>query len=448
MTAIRTQLPRSVRVSDHPPARGISYNQEQICLLGAFYPGNSAYNAQAAIHVSGELDLVCLERAVSYVIGRHEMLRTTISLSDEGYRATVHKPFHFVIPFHDLSGLSEPDRRRAVTALRHDRQDRVFDLEMLPLLSIDAVRLAAGEWTLIQVEHHVVHDGWSFGRFWEEVQAGYNALAAGRQPRLPALPAQYQQFVSWQRSRMEGEYGRKAVDFWTGYLDGAAEVPLGGTPTRADSLDGHDLETTLPGETYDRIRDTARSLAVSPFVLMFSVYARLLAEKSEVTDFCIGTAVHARTETELEPLIGMVVNTIPVRVTIRESDPPARVARSVQGSLFRALRYNDVPLSLIVRRLKLTQQRGRNPVFRHCFSFHDSQVPRLKLGNGAAEIHEGQNQTAKFDMNIVVITPSATRDATHARMLWQFSRSVFSPAEAVEFIRDYELRLAGVLRES
>jgi hypothetical protein len=448
VTVVRTQVLKPARVSDHPPARGISYNQEQICLLGAFYPQNQAYNAQATIHVGGELDLVCLERAVSHVIDRHEMLRTVISLGDDGYRATVHEPYDFVIPFHDLSGLPEPDRQSALDVLRHDRQDRVFDLETLPLLSIDAVRLAAGEWALIQVEHHVVHDGWSFGRFWEEVQAGYNALVAGRQPGLPELPAQYQQFVSWQRSRMAGEYGREAVDFWTGYLDGAGEVTLGGTPTQADSLDGHNLETTLPAETFDRIRDTARRLAVSPFVLMFSVYAQLLAEKSGESDLCIGTAVNARTETELEPLIGMVVNTIPVRVTVRGGDAPARVARGVQGSLFRALRYNDVPLSLIVRRLKIAQKPGRNPVFQHCFSFHDSQVPRLELGNGAAEIQEGQNQTAKFDMNIVVIPPSPTRDAVHARMFWQFSRSVFSRAEAVAFARDYEHMLTRFLRES
>jgi len=448
VTATGTQVRRPARVSDHPPARDISYNQEQICLLGAFYPRNQAYNAQATIHVRGDLDLVCLERAVSHVVARHEMLRTTISLGDDGYRATVHEPFHFSVPFHDLSGLPELERQRALAALRHDRQDRVFDVETLPLLSIDAVRLAPGEWRLIQVEHHVVHDGWSFGRFWDEVQASYNALVAGRRPRLPALAAQYQQFVSWQRGRMEGEYGEEAVDFWTGYLDGAADVTLGGPPAQSYRLDGHNLETTVPAETFDRIRDTARRLAVSPFVLMFSVYARLLAEKSGETDFCVGTAVNARTEAELEPLIGMVVNTIPVRVTVHDADPLARVFRGVQGSLFRALRYNDVPLSLIVRRLGIAQKRGRNPVFQHCFSFHDSQVPRLELGNAAAEIHEEQNQTAKFDMNIVVIPPSATRDAKHARMFWQFSRSVFARAEAVAFARDYEHLLARVLRES
>ena len=437
----------AARVSDHPPARAVSYNQEQICLLAAFYPGNRAYNAQATVHVHGELDLACLERAVSSVIARHEMLRTTVDLGDDGYRATVHPPFHLDIPFHDLSGLPEPERRRALDALRHDRQDRVFDLGMLPLLSLDAVRLAVGEWRLILVEHHLVHDGWSVGRFWDEVQACYDAAAADQPPALPPVAAQYQQFVSWQRDRMDGEYGREAIGFWTDYLAGAADVALGRVPARTDALAGHNLETRLAPATFDRIRETARRLAVSPFVLMFSVYARLLADRSGQTDFCVGTSVNGRTDPELEPLIGMLVNAMPVRVTIHPSDPMDHVVRGVQRSLFRAMRYPDVPLSLMVRRLGVAQRSGRNPVFQHCFSFHDSLVPRLALGNATAEIHEEQNQTAKFDMNIVVIPPSAARGTGHARVLWQFLRSVFSPAEAAAFVRDYDDLLASVLRE-
>ncbi|KOV83466.1 condensation domain-containing protein [Nocardia sp. NRRL S-836] len=436
------------RISDHEPAPGVSYNQEQICLLSAFYPGNQAYNAQAEIRVRGKWVPAVLERAVSHVIERHEMLRTTIHLAHDGYRATVHPPFAFTIPVHDLSALPEPERQRELAALRLRLQDTVFDTARLPLLSIDAVRLGADEWVLLQVEHHVVHDGWSFGRLWDEVQRAYNAVLDGTCPHLPPLPGQYQQFVSWQRSRMEGEYGRRAVDFWTGYLAGAGEATPGRVSTGTGRLDGHNLEITLPEETFARIRDRARDLAVSPFVLMFSTYARLLADLSGETDFCVGTAVNARTETELEPLIGMVVNTIPVRIAVGRADPFPSVVRSVQSSLFRALRYNDVPLSLVVRRLRLRQKRGRNPVFQHCFSFHDSEVPRLRFGAATAEIREAQNQSAKFDMNVVVIPPSATRDAGSARMFWQFSQNVFTRDEAVELVSEYERLLTRVLHES
>ncbi|RLK58750.1 condensation domain-containing protein [Actinokineospora cianjurensis] len=443
MTAVRTRP----RISELPPAPGVSFNQEQICLLEAFYPRNKAYNAQAEIRVRGALDLSTLERAVSHVVERHEMLRTTISLGATGYLATVHPPFPFTIRRHDLTGLPDGEAERELAAIRSRLQDQVFDTTVLPLLTLDAVRLAADEWALLQVEHHAVHDGWSFGRLWAEIQDCYDALAGGRAPELAALPAQYQQFVRWQRDRMAGEYGERAVEFWSDYLDGAGEVVLGGEPTGADSLDGHNLELTVTAETFARVRERAGELAVSPFVVMFSAYALLLAGKTGATDFCVGTAVNARTEAELEPLVGMVVNTVPVRVAVGAGEGLPGVARGVQGSLFRALRYNDVPLSLIVRRLGLAQRRGRNPVFQHCFSFHDSDVPRLRFGGATAEIREAQNQSAKFDMNVVVIPPSPTRDTGHARMFWQFSRAVFSRAEAVALAAEYERLLVRVLHE-
>jgi hypothetical protein len=433
-------------VSDHVPTREVSYNHEQICLLEAFYPQNQAYNFQATVHLRGPLDVACLERAVSHVVSRHEMLRTTISLGGGGFEATVHEPFHFRIPVHDLSGLPAVDQRRTLDAIRVRCQDRVFDVGRLPLLSMDAVRHADDEWTLVQVEHHVVHDGWSLGKLWGEVQAAYNALAAGKQPGLPALPAQYQQFVSWQRSRMTGAYGSKAVDFWCDYLDGEAEVSLGQPRGQANRLDGHNFETEVSAETFDELRDVAKQLAVSPFVLMFGAFAKLLATRTGERDFSVGTAVSARTETELEPIIGMVVNTIPVRVAVEESF--AGVVRNVQRSLFKALRYSDVPLSLIVRKLGIAQQRGRNPVFQHCFSFHDSEVPKLVLGDAVGEVHEEQNQSAKFDVNVVVIPPGRTRSVRHARVFWQCSQNVFTRAEAVEFARDYDELLTAMLRES
>lgn len=439
---------RTRRISEYPPAREVSYNQEQICLLSAFYPHNQAYNAQAEIRVRGGLDLSVLERAVSAVIERHEMLRTTISLAQDGYRATVHDPFAFTIPCHDLTRLPESERGPALEALRLRLQDQVFDTARLPLLTIDAVRLDTDEWALLQVEHHAVHDGWSFGRLWDEIQVHHNALLDGARTDLPPLPAQYQRFVRWQRDRMAGEYGGRAVDFWTGYLDGAGEVTLGGRHTRSGGLDGHNLEIVLSAETFALIRARSAELAVTPFVLMFSVYARFLAERGGAEDFCVGTAVNARSERELEPLIGMLVNTIPVRVSAERDAPLSRVVRGVQSSLFRAMRYHDVPLSLIVRRLGLAQRRGRNPVFQHCFSFHDSEVPRLRLGEGTAEIREAQNQSAKFDMNVVVIPPSPTRDTGRARMFWQFSRDVFTRERAVGLAHEYERLLTRSLHES
>jgi non-ribosomal peptide synthetase component F len=442
-----TSSPDRLRVSEHAGSHQISFNQEQICLLEAFYPQNRAYNFQATVHIDGALDLGCLEAAVSHVVARHEMLRTTITLGDDGYHAIVHPPGACRIPCHDLSALGGAEQAVALDALFARCVRQTFDVEQLPLFHLEAARLAPDTWRLIQVEHHVVHDGWSLGRLWREIEAAYQALVAGAAPLLPALPAQYQQFVAWQRSRMAGGYGRAALEFWATYLRGVTEeLSLGGGQATGVALDGHGLELELPAALFDATREAARRLAVSEFVVMFSVFAKLLTSESRQRELCIGTAVNARTEAELEPLIGMIVNTIPVRVAVDDGDGLAAIARQVQTSLFKAFRFQDVPLSLIVRRLGIAQKRGRNPVFQTCFSFHDSAMPRLRLGSAEGEIRETQNQSSKFDVNVVVIPPSKARGTSHARMFWQFADGRYPGTDADGLARAYVELLRTMVR--
>lgn len=434
---------RRMSISDYSRASGVSFNQEQICLLEAFYPLNQAYNFQATVEIEGDLSLPILEKAISHVIERHEMLRTTIGLEEKGYQATIHPPYDYEIQVHDFTALGPSDRDKAIKALFHRYTDRAFDVAKLPLLDIQAVHISAHKWLLIQVEHHVVHDGWSLGKIWQEIQDAYNAYADGVEPALPDLPAHYQQFVAWQRSRMEGDYGKAALDFWHKYLEGAtSDIELGRRQLSGASLGGHNLELTLPVTDCVLLRERAQALSVSEFVLMFAVFARLLEEKSGANDFTIGTAVNARTERQLEPIIGMVVNTIPIRVRPREEKTFGALCRHVQTSLFQTLRYQDVPLSLIVRRLGVSQQRGRNPVFQHCFSFHDSLVPKLELKNARGDVKEAQNQASKFDINVIVMPPRRSRGPEAARMFWQFSKEVFSQDEAHQLSAEY----IGLLR--
>ena len=79
-----------------------------------------------------------------------------------------------------------------------------FDLACGPLLRALLLRLAAEEWVLVLVLHHIVTDGWSTGLLLDELSTLYAASLAGRPPRLPELLAQYADFALWQHERREG----------------------------------------------------------------------------------------------------------------------------------------------------------------------------------------------------------------------------------------------------
>jgi hypothetical protein len=424
------------RISGYPRTSRVSYNQEQICLLEAFYPNNKAYNFQATAEIKGALDLSVLEQAISAVIARHEMLRTTIELGAESFVAAINAPYAFEVECIDLRDTSPAAVEAAFDGILNARLETSFDVSRLPLFTITAVQLAETHWRLIQVEHHVIHDGWSLGRLWGEIEAAYNSILSNRQPELVDIPAQYQQFVAWQRDQIEGDYGKAALAFWQGYLGGSnLEASLTAERPQNSGLAGLNIDTYLDPAFFKSLSTAARKCAVSEFVLMFSVFSRLVGDFSGSEDFCIGTAVSARSEQEIDPMIGMVVNTIPVRVLLQKD--PAETLRSVQKSFFKAMRYHDIPLSLLVRALNLRQKKGSNPIFQHCFSFHDSTVPKLNFGGSSGVIKERQNRTSKFDINVVVTPPSEIRNVAECRISWQFSESLFDANDARTFVAAY-----------
>src|SRR5581483_3589243 len=83
------------------------------------------------------------------------------------------------------------------------------------------VRLGVDDHLLLVTFHHSVFDGWSIGVFQGELAAGYEALAAGREPGLPELAVQYSDFAAWQREWRGGDRMENQLAFWRRHLDGA-----------------------------------------------------------------------------------------------------------------------------------------------------------------------------------------------------------------------------------
>jgi len=374
------------------------------------------------------------------------MLRTSIVLEADGFRANVHSRYTVKIGVDDFSALPEKAQLQAFDECFRGALSTRFNVGQLPLFEIHAIKFGPETWKLIHVEHHAVHDGWSFGRLWGEIQTAYNAIDSGVEPALPALPIQYQQFVHWQRERFAGSYGVEALDFWCGNLAGFDRHQVATMPRQLQEKGSINSFTTVVCESRCvQIELASRKLGVSAFVLMFSTFLLLLARRTAQEDLTVGTAVGARTDPDLEPLIGMIVNTLPVRVRLGHDRCIRTTCRLVQTSLFKSLRYPDVPLSLIVRRLGLTETRGRNPVFQHCFSFHDSAIPRIKLNGATGRIEEEHNRVSKFEINVVVIPPDIVRGTKRMRMFWQFTEGLLDDSEFARFADEYTELLVHVV---
>jgi amino acid adenylation domain-containing protein len=455
--AATAAAPTPVRRRDAGARPPLTIEQERIWFLEQLHPGSLAYAAQVALRLRGRIEVGKLEAALSAIVRRHEILRTTFEADDAGapYQR-IHDPFPVSISLVDLTPVADAERpaelRRQIDAAIR----RPFDVSRLPLFRWLLYRLGPGEHLLVEIEHHFVHDGWSVANLLIELQAGYAALVEGRPLDAPELPFQYADYAAWQRERLACGARERDLDFWAEKLSGhdfSLELPCDRARPAALSLRGDCRQVALPAELCRGLRDLGRAEAATLFMTMASAFAALLARYSGQERFVLGSSDANRRVPGCEEQLGMFVNMFPIPVDA-SGDPTFRelLARFRRTALDLS-QHPDLAIDALVTRLDAGGDLSRNPIFQVDFSFHDSHIPELRMPGLGGEIEYLHNGSAKFDMNLVVVPWAEQRrhaDAAGAArdeilILWEYNTDLFERATIDRMNAAYERLLAAVV---
>src|SRR5689334_12592892 len=193
------QAPPLVRV-ERAEWLPLSFAQQRLWFLDQLEPGSSFYNIPAAVRLNGVLNVEALERTLSEVVRRHEVLRTHFSAIDGEPVQVIEAAAPINLEVLDLSGLDEVERAATTQRLIERESARLFDLSRGPLLRVSLLELGTEEHVALVTMHHIVSDGWSIGVFVREVAALYSAYVRGEESPLAELEIQYADFAHWQRN--------------------------------------------------------------------------------------------------------------------------------------------------------------------------------------------------------------------------------------------------------
>ncbi|GMT99267.1 hypothetical protein KH5H1_33860 [Corallococcus caeni] len=452
----KAALPPVVRVAD--PARApLSVQQEQVWFLQKLSPGSISYQAQTTLRVLGGLDLAVLERALTEVTRRHELLRTTYEEVDGRPWQRVLPVTPVQVPLIDLSALPLDEREhRREEALRQELR-RPLSLFEPPLARWTLVRLTPDDHELVLVEHHVVHDGVSFSVLMRELDALYNAYLRGEPSPLSELPVQYRDFASWQREALEGPAMKAQLDFWRKRLAGAPEV----LPLRTDhprprvqTFNGDLLRLELPPALPGALRAFCQSEGVTLFNTLFAAFATLLHRYTGEQDLCIGSAFAARAGVRnIENVIGMFVNAVVLRCDVSGAPSFRELVRQVRDLTVEAAEHQTYPFLKLIEALGVKRDPSRNPLVQAMFSFHDSAVRSPRLGEASCTIFERGNGSSKVDLDVVAIPHAGRhlgdkeRGDARISLIWEYNRDLFDRSTmermSAHFLRLLEAAVAS-----
>lgn len=417
-----------------PPPQGIvrrggagphpqSANQEWLWSLFRKAGGHPGWNVYVGWSFSGPIDVPALERALDEVARRHEVLRSAFPVVDgRPMQMPLAEEVSLPMPLVDLTALPEPMREPEVERVFGERWRALFDLERGPVSRFTLARLAPDCHQLLVMVHHLATDWASFHLLEMEMAACYRAFRQGRPSPLPPVRLQYSDYSYWEREWLESPAARGHLAYWRERLRDlpVLELPTDFPRPPVQSHRGDRPRLCVPEEVKDGLKELARKEEASLFYILVAALDALFHHLSGQEDFAIGSPVLGRNQRDLEPLIGLFLNYLPLRADL-SGDPTFReLLRRTRRSTLEAYAHQDLPLGRILREVLPEWGPERHPLFQVAFFF--LEPPPVSDFQGMETILlPAYGGTSRFDILISIRDFGPTLDGwfEYDRALWR-----------------------------
>ncbi len=429
----------------------VSFAQERVYFIQEVAPEGSAYQAQATLRLTGQLDLAVLQQCLNEIVRRHEIFRTTFPAVDGRLFQVIHPPSPVSFRVVELQTIPEADQQAEIQRLFETEIQKPFDLNQLPLVRWLLLKLSDQEHLLIHIEHHMVHDGWSFNNvFLREFVELYQAFCAGNSSLLPELPIQFADFAHWQREWVKSQEAQTQLAYWQQQLSGSSpllELPYDRPRPAEQTYNGAQIRVELPLDLGESLQVASRQQGVTLFMTTLAAFLIMLRRYTGIDDLCVGTAVANRRMREVEGLIGMIVNNLVLRTDLSDNPTFRELLSRVRDVTLEAFANEDLPFDKVVEVLKPVRNLSYNPLFQVMFSFHDTPMPDLSLpGLNIRPNVALSNKSTKFDLDVVIIPNSQQPGREKGiSMIWEYNTDLFDAATIQQMVEQYQTLLAGIV---
>ncbi|HZD37288.1 MAG TPA: amino acid adenylation domain-containing protein [Actinomycetes bacterium] len=376
----------SVVAEERESAFPASFAQERVWIAGNQRErGSPLHTLVGLVPLPFEIGASEVEAALAEVAQRHETLRTSLRVDAGALTQVIHPAVPVQLRHLDLSGLPPAARERRLEELRAAEARTPLAPDRAPLWRALLARFAPAEHRLLFVAHHSIFDAASYVNLWAEISELLRAGRERRPPRLPELPIQYADYAVWQREQLGGAALERHRAFWRERLAGIA--PIHGLPTDRPRPprpgDAGEVGFPLDPAVMARVETLARRCGVTPFMVLLAAWAALLARLSGQADVVVGVLVDGRDLPELQPLIGMFVNPVVLRIDAGGDPTFAELLGRVRERALEAWEHQDTPFQKVVETLAPRREPGVPPLYQIGFNY----LPRTGTpdSNGAAE---------------------------------------------------------------
>jgi len=411
----------------------LSSAQKRLYILYQMEPDRPNYNTPLVVGLEGELNKKQLEDSLQQLIKRHESFRTSFELHKGEPLQKVKDNIEFEVQYYNAAA------KEVEEIIGHFI--RPFDLSRAPLLRVGLISLAAppvsttrqlessNRYILMIDTHHIVSDGVSM-----EIFAG-DFTVLYQQGELPHLQVQYKDYAEWQDSRQQREWINKQKDFWLKEFSTPAyhvQLPTDYPPPKKKSYQGDHVHFQISDNQAKQLIQLAYEEKVTLYMVLLAIYNIFLSKLSSHEDIVIGTAVAGRSHQDLQPLLGMFVNTLCLRNFPAKEKTFRKFLREVGTRTVAAFNNQDYLYEYLVQQINQQQNHHQNTLYNVSFGMENTDIMKTRSSGTDLMLrpYPFENKISKDDLTLYAVkTPGGIKFS------FIYCTKLFKK-ETIEFLRD------------
>ena len=421
----------------------ISMPQTRFWFLRHLLEDPTTPNVAFLYHVTGNIRIGDLERAVRAVTFRHEALRTCFVEDDndigDGFQKVLPRPLIRLERKKINSAEDVADEYKKL-------QGHVFDLENGDIMQIVLLSLSSASHYLMINYHHIVMDGESFNVFISELEKAYKGQSLGPPPR------QYPDFSVAQRQAFEKGELREELTYWQGIFPAGEEtpvlplLPMARTNSRMTmkGFDSHQVASHLTPSLATRVKSVSKAQRSTPFHLHLAAFKAMLfcLAGDETKDLTIGVADAARNESDVSGSIGFFLNLLTLRFRRQRDQAFGDAVVEARNTFYGALGTSRLPFDVLLKEVNVTRSSLHSPFFQAFIDYRQNLQEKHPWGNCQFELQELRPGRTAYD-----ITLDVTDSATDTLITFRVQKSLYDLTAANLLLETYINFLDVVTRD-
>ncbi|AWD89305.1 non-ribosomal peptide synthetase [Bacillus velezensis] len=362
-----------------------SSTQKRLFILDQMEGNSTAYNMASALEVTGNLDVEKIQQAIDRLIKRHESLRTSFVMTEEGAYQVIADEVFYQVEYEETDSYSDADMEQFV---------RPFDIGTAPLMRFKVVKERnRNKYILLFDMHHIISDHQTLNLLIEDFSRLYNG------EELQPLELQYKDYSEWMRARnleSQRDYWKEVFKEEAPVLDLVTDYPR----PKTQSYKGAQVSVQLSREQKAGIQNINKQQGTTDYMTLLAVFMIELHKYSRQQDIVVGTPISGRVHQDTETIAGMFVNTLAMRGYPRGEKTFLEFLSEIKELALNAYENQEYPFEELVEEVEVRRDLSRNPLFDVMFTMQNNEEIHLAMGEAQVEMLGIPFIDAKFDLDL------------------------------------------------